>query len=415
MAFDSVRISNPGFHLDTVLHFPDSVLTFHVTDVESIGSITERYALTQNYPNPFYDQTQIDFQTEHHDEFTFILRDVSGRELTRYHADLERGSHRFAISGANRGVNFLTVTSRNYSHTIKLIQATEGTSSRPVIQHLGLANPIHLGLKESDEPSSAFKGNELMITGYYNGKFHEILDTPIESTIYHLDFDHPECPESVTDSRDGYIYPVQKIGCQCWMAENLRFLPSVSAGDVGSAAYEHYYVYGYNGSLPSTAMQRENFETYGVLYNWYAAMQGLVYSQGNVQGVCPDGWRLPNDEDWKMLEMSLGMSEQEANNTGYRGNNEGSKLAGTLHLWFSGYVTANEAFGASGFNAVPGGGRYFTNTFDYLRSTAVYWSATKTGENNVWIRSINTHYSSGVHRTTSNIENGFSVRCIKTE
>ena len=46
----------------------------------------------------------------------------------------------------------------------------------------------------------------------------------------------------------------------------------------------------------------------------------------NVQGVCPSGWHLPGDSEWKQLELFLEMSQIEVDNTGYRGTDEGGKL-----------------------------------------------------------------------------------------
>lgn len=417
VAFDSVKVSNLSFGSDTVLHYPDTVLTFYHTNIQNIDGLKGKYTLSRNYPNPFFEKTRMELQISEPGDFVFVLQDITGKELARYNIDLDQGVHSFEISGANRGLNFLTVKSPGYSQTIKLIQTRNGLVSNSEIQYLGLSNSNVSSLKASQENSYFHfaTGNDLLITGYYDDQTIDIVDSPVESRIYHLDFDHPECPESVTDIRDGYIYPVEKIGCQCWMTENLRFLPSVSARDVGAATYEHYYVYGYNGSIPATAMGRENFETYGVLYNWHAAMQGLVDNQDDVRGVCPEGWRLPTDNDWKELEMRLGMTEQEAHGDGYRGTNQGSRLAGTMVHWFAGYITSDNQFGESGFNALPGGGRYFTGNFDQLGASAIFWTSSNYEENNAWIRSLHTHYSSGVYRSISNIENGFSVRCIKAD
>lgn len=417
VAFDSVKISNLNYNCDTVLHYPDTVLFLQVSNIDNFKISNDNFSLSQNYPNPFQEITKIDINVSEENYFLLVLFDISGKILASYDKNLEKGLHRFEITGQNSGVYFLTVKSQNYSKTIKLIQTKNSSNANPNIHHAGSGFTKSFALKNLNEqnPFRFSSGEELSIIGYYNDHTFKINDSPTESTIYNLDFAHPVCPSELTDYRDGVIYKAIILNCQCWMAENLRFLPEVSGVSEGSSTKDHYYVYGYNGTNLSIATTRENFATFGVLYNWNAAMQGLVQSQGNVQGVCPDGWRLPNDEDWKNFEMSLGMSEQETNNTGYRGTNEGSKLAGTLNLWFAGYVTANEAFGSSGFNAVPGGGRHFTNTFDYLKASAIYWTSTKNGDNNAWIRSINTHYSSGVHRTTSNIENGFSVRCIKSE
>ena len=63
--------------------------------------------------------------------------------------------------------------------------------------------------------------------------------------------------------------------------------------------------------------QAQYADTYGALYNWYAIETG---------NLCPDGWHVPTHEEWKTLEIYLGMDPTEADNSGYRGTNEGSKL-----------------------------------------------------------------------------------------
>ena len=98
----------------------------------------------------------------------------------------------------------------------------------------------------------------------------------------------------------------------------------------------------------------------GALYTYAAATNG-DNSGNNVQGVCPTGWHLPSDEEWKTLEMELGMSQANANNTGWRGTNEGAKLAGNAYLWTNGTLDSHAEFGTSGFAALPGGYRYRNN------------------------------------------------------
>lgn len=215
------------------------------------------------------------------------------------------------------------------------------------------------------------------------------------------------------DSRDNTEYSWVQIGSQTWMAENLKYLPSVVGPGTGSNSEAYCYVYGYDGTSISAAKATENYATYGVLYNWTAAMNGAESSDANpsgVQGICPDGWHLPSDAEWKQLEMYLGMSETDVNSTGWRGTVEGGKLkeAGTTH-WADPNAGANNE---SGFTALPGGYRYFNGYFYNIRSYGDWWSSTEYDSGNAWYRCLSYGYSS-VYRYFNFKSMGFSVRCLR--
>jgi uncharacterized protein (TIGR02145 family) len=82
---------------------------------------------------------------------------------------------------------------------------------------------------------------------------------------------------------------------------------------------------------------------------------GLSSDTLGVQGVCPDGWHLPADAEWKVLEMFLGMSQADADKYDWRGSDEGGQLK---ELGFTDWSVPNTgASNSSGFTAVPGGFR----------------------------------------------------------
>jgi uncharacterized protein (TIGR02145 family) len=97
-------------------------------------------------------------------------------------------------------------------------------------------------------------------------------------------------------------------------------------------------------------------DTYGGLYTWAAAMNGATTSDtnpSNVQGVCPEGWHLPSDFEWKELEIHLGMSQADADSRGYRGIDVGGMLKEPgISYWESPNTGATNQ---SGFTAIPGG------------------------------------------------------------
>jgi uncharacterized protein (TIGR02145 family) len=221
---------------------------------------------------------------------------------------------------------------------------------------------------------------------------------------------------SFTDSRDGNEYKTVTIGSQVWMAENLAYLPEVhnSTSDSGP----HYYVYGYDGTEVTEAKAYEHtpgdndeyspggapikvYETYGVLYNWPAAITA-----------CPEGWHLPSDAEWKQLEMYLGMSEEEADRGGggERGTDEGGKLkeAGNSHWHSPNSGATNE----SGFTALPGGYRFTSGDVDAIGIYGDWWSSTG-GTDSAWRRYL--HCSSvGVGRVYRRKDyTSISVRCLQ--
>ena len=204
---------------------------------------------------------------------------------------------------------------------------------------------------------------------------------------------------SFTDSRDGIVYKTVTIGEQVWMAENLAYLPSVVGPATESYTAPYYYVYGYDGTSVATAKATTNYQTYGVLYNWPAALSA-----------CPPGWHLPSDAEWKQLEMYLGITSAQADATGWRGTAEGGKLKeeGTTH-WDSPNTGATNS---SGFTALPGGYRLLHGPFNFIGSDGNWWSSTQHGTDNAWYRYLS-YDNSTVDRDYDNKAYGFSVRCLR--
>jgi len=181
------------------------------------------------------------------------------------------------------------------------------------------------------------------------------------------------------DERDYQVYDWVRIGEQIWMAKNLNYV-TVS----GSWCYDD---------------QDTNCITYGRLYDWETAKQ-----------VCPDGWHLPIDYEWKKLEHQLGMRTKEIEKTGYRGTDEGGKLKETgLTHW---RALNKGSTNASGFSALPGGYRNSIGSFSSIGDCAFFWSSMKTSDSHAWCRILNYNYSDVV-RYPFNTGKGFSVRCIK--
>lgn len=189
-----------------------------------------------------------------------------------------------------------------------------------------------------------------------------------------------------TDPRDGNVYKTVTIGTQTWMAENLRYLPSVVDPNTGSNVTPYYYVYGYNGTSVTEAKAAGNYSTYGVLYNWPAAMSA-----------CPVGWHLPSYEEWEQLILNIGSPE-------------GGKLkeTGTTH-WDNPNTGATNT---TGFTAIPGGRRDYGGPFGHIGRWGYWWCANDLYGDDAWYVEMS-YNNSAVEGDYYKKEVGYSVRCVK--
>lgn len=180
--------------------------------------------------------------------------------------------------------------------------------------------------------------------------------------------------QSFVDSRDNNRYKFAVIGNQTWMTENLRYLPSVVDSSVGSDSAAYYYVFDYSGTDVAEAKETTNYQKWGVLYNWDAAMGGALATSANpsgIKGICPDGWHLPSDAEFTQLFNYL--AENGHNYDGTTGDGMakiGKSLASDSGWAESGTAGAvgntdyPEFRNKSGFNALAGGRRNSNGSFD---------------------------------------------------
>lgn len=203
---------------------------------------------------------------------------------------------------------------------------------------------------------------------------------------------------------EGNVYITVKIGDQWWMAENLRTgtyrdgtaIPNLQDDtewlSAGVGAWVHYEN---DNSLAGI---------FGNLYNWHAV--------ADARGLCPDGWRVPSDADWRAMEMHLGMTGETSLLLGHRGTEEGGMLKEEgVHYW---NIPNAGATNVTGFTALPAGSRQVEPFvfFDFLGDDADYWASTSESGNKAFSRGLN-FKTAGIFRNISDKRIGFSVRCIE--
>ena len=155
-----------------------------------------------------------------------------------------------------------------------------------------------------------------------------------------------------------------------------------------------------------------NNGVYGILYTWAAATNNISSQlvPSGVQGVCPDGWHIPSEEEWQQMETFLGLPITELAQDGLRGTTEGGKLkeTGTLH-WISPNTGATNE---TGFSALPAGIRYPDGLFNNVNGWCGFWTATELASHNAYDRLLYSNNATLGRQPAYKVD-GMSVRCVK--
>ena len=200
----------------------------------------------------------------------------------------------------------------------------------------------------------------------------------------------------ILDERDNQVYKTIQIGDQIWMAQNLN-----------------YSVY----KSTCYGNESENCAKSGRLYTWAAAIDSVaLYDDGNgvdcgydktctlpekVQGICPVGWHLPNNDEWRTLFNEVG----------------GESSAGYVLKAQHGWANNGNGVDSFGFSALPAGYRSlygYGENFMYQSQGLVvlYWSTYESSSISASRSAINESKYVGVDQSRKKLES-LSVRCVK--
>ena len=107
-----------------------------------------------------------------------------------------------------------------------------------------------------------------------------------------------------------------------------------------------------------------------------------------------------------ILEQELGMSEAEANDTGWRGTGQGHQMRST-----NGWNDDDNSTNSSGFSGLPGGRHSGGSIYEMAGNMAFWWTSTLSG-NLAKGRALGSGVG-GVLRNNYSFGTGFSVRCLE--
>jgi len=173
--------------------------------------------------------------------------------------------------------------------------------------------------------------NESLEVGYMNPYGKEEMNYNGIKDLARIDFpNQSDTAGTYIDKRDNQVYHWVRIGSQIWMTENLKFQTT--------------------DSKCHDTQRTTDCELYGRYYPW-----------DTTNDICPEGWKLPSDQDWKLLINELG-----GDKAAYSKLIEGGESG--LNLKFGGYF-----FNQTTFENVSDYGYFWTSTEDGSNTAICYW------------------------------------------
>lgn len=207
----------------------------------------------------------------------------------------------------------------------------------------------------------------------------------------------------VTDI-DGNVYKTIITGKYEWMAENLRTSRYNDGEKILAVTDSIIWKSLTAGAFCWYNNDESNKTKYGALYNWHTVNTGKL---------CPEGWRVPADEEWKFLEgyvdTETGIGNPNWDKPGGRGKDAGQRLKST-----SGWASGGSGTDDIGFSALPGGERCSNGRFFVAGRSAFWWTSTELDSSSAWYRNI-IYGVEDINRNTHPKWMGFSVRCIRNQ
>jgi uncharacterized protein (TIGR02145 family) len=187
---------------------------------------------------------------------------------------------------------------------------------------------------------------------------------------------------------DGHTYKTVRISENCWMAENLRTTTYSNGDRIVNVPLNSNWSSSSTGAWSHYANNSAYEVLFGKLYNWKSVEDS--------RGLCPTGWRVPSDTEWRALASKLG-------------DNAGHILKTT-----SGWLQNGNGSNILGFSAQPGGYRSFNGDFMEL-GTHGFWHTANQFDDTRSRYVIIRHDRKSLRLDYGNKQYGFSVRCISEQ
>ncbi len=404
--FDSIQIKNLDLYnsSDTTLYYPDTVLVLeYMTGIQD--KLSEAgFQLKQNFPNPIKDRTTIELVLPQHGNLKILITDLMGRNQLTFKNTLESGTHSFIFEPGNQSFYIMTAIFGSNIRIIKMINNNIYFNDKCKLQHTGFSPERKIVRDKSISQDEKFKfmiENHLRYICYADSLQSGIVHQPLFNTLITFEFAaNIPCPDQPAVVYEGKTYETIQIYGQCWLNENLDIGTMINGQeDQTDNDILEKYCYGNDSS---------NCNDFGGMYQW-GEMMNYINTEGS-QGICPDGWHIPTDDEWRILEGSVDslytITDTIWNQEEYRGYDAGKRLKAT-----SGWDMNGNGTNMFGFDALAAGTRSNFGDFILQGRNAPFWSSSRRTYTQVWYRVLTT--SNLVYRFSFDKDSGFAVRCIK--
>lgn len=216
----------------------------------------------------------------------------------------------------------------------------------------------------------------------------------------------PPCEGGLTMvSYHGREYRVVGIGSQCWFEENLATTRFKDGSDIQNITDSAEWVQTTVSSAPAFCWFNnvpDAADAQGALYNWYAV--------SDPRGICPEGWHVATDQDFKDMKMHMGLQPQYVDLSEH---GEDIQLGPMLKSFFGWNASSSEGHNSSGFNGMPWGRRGSNGSFGSMERDGYWWTGTEFSATKGWSHALRGGELYAAHRGSEEKRAGYACRCVK--
>lgn len=201
-SLDSVLIENINNGSRIVKCHPENQFNLVALDIEKIDNLEgEKFELSKNYPNPFYEYCSFDISLPHNERVLITISNAFGEQAFQYERELPAGINHFRLKGSSDNLLFLSAKTDTYAAGIKVIYAGHSSGSAPLVEYLGASANSRSEYRQDEKSNLKSQhnglayslGDSLRFTGYVTRGdrlvlLNRIVDQPTETKEYTFNF-----------------------------------------------------------------------------------------------------------------------------------------------------------------------------------------------------------------------------------